>query len=227
MLAGTVWAELRETLLRLRVENPEVLLSYPNPVGDPDRQPPYVIALEADALTVAEELHRRFGAAIELRLGALPFPLKPDESPLRPMLYDPIQLDHQIPGLRFKLATPLVVNSGSTVEHAVVIANDGVKDVTLHSGKQIRTRVVSLADGKHVGGLTGAHHLVGANFHIRSGHSLRVPLLVGTASYRSDLGYNLPPGQWGVTADLRFGDGRSPSVLMPVLPITIALATEN
>jgi hypothetical protein len=209
-------------LLRLRVENPDVLLSYPNPVGDPDRQPPYVIALTADALTVAEEMHRHFGDAIQLRLGALPFPLKPDESRLRPFLREPIQLDHQIPGLRFKLASPIIVTSGSTVEHAVIIANDGLSDLTLHSGKQIRTRVVSLADGTHVGGLTGAYHLVGATFRIGSGHSLHVPMLVGTASYRSDLGYNLPPGQWGVTADLRFGDGRSPSVLMPVLPITVA-----
>jgi hypothetical protein len=218
---ATVWDELRQVLLRLRMENPNVLLSYPNPVDDPDRQPPYVITLEADAVAAAEELHRHFGDAIELRLGALPFPLKPDESPLRPLLREPIQLDQQIQGLRFTLASPLIVKSGSWVEHKVVIFNDRPDDVTLHSGKQIRTRVVSLADGAHVGGLTGAYHLIGAIFHIGSGTNLHVPILVGTASYRSDLGYNVPPGQWGVTADLRFGDGRSPDVLMPVLPITV------
>jgi hypothetical protein len=218
---ATVWDELRQVLLRLRMENPNVLLSYPNPVDDPDRQPPHVITLEADAVAAAEELHRHFGDAIELRLGALPFPLKPDESPLRPLLREPIQLDQQIQGLRFTLASPLIVKSGSWVEHKVVIFNDRPDDVTLHSGKQIRTRVVSLADGAHVGGLTGAYHLIGAIFHIWSGTNLHVPILVGTASYRSDLGYNVPPGQWGVTADLRFGDGRSPDVLMPVLPITV------
>jgi hypothetical protein len=52
---------------------------------------------------------------------------------------------------------------------------------------------------------------------------VRIPLLVGTASSRPELGYAVPPGEWGIQVTLKLGqDPRSPLLRRtPILPLTI------
>jgi hypothetical protein len=47
---------------------------------------------------------------------------------------------------------------------------------------------------------------------------MNTPVLVGTDSLRPDLGYAIPPGQWGAQTTLGLA-GRP--VRTPILPITI------
>lgn len=68
------WDELKAVLLRLRDEQPGVLMQYPMPEVDEGRVPPFAITLAPWAITTAEELHRQFGDDVELTVGALPYP---------------------------------------------------------------------------------------------------------------------------------------------------------
>ena len=70
----TVWDELKVVLVRLREEQPRVLMSFPMPEVDKGRVPPFRIDLAPWAVTTAEELHRQFGDDVraEGRGAALP-----------------------------------------------------------------------------------------------------------------------------------------------------------
>ena len=68
------------------------------------------------------------------------------------------------------------------------------------------------------GGDTGAVSLALVIVVISPGATRQNPVLVGTDSLRPDLGYALPPGEWGAQTTLRLAD--SP-VRTPVLPVTI------
>jgi hypothetical protein len=57
------WDELKAVLLRLRDEQPGVLMQYPMPEVDEGRVPPFAITLAPWATSTAEELHRQFGTA--------------------------------------------------------------------------------------------------------------------------------------------------------------------
>src|ERR1700758_914038 len=64
------WNELKAVLLRLRDEQPGVLMQYPMPEVDEGRVPPFGITLAPSATATAEELHRQFGDDVELTVGA-------------------------------------------------------------------------------------------------------------------------------------------------------------
>ncbi|MFZ0164826.1 MAG: hypothetical protein WAL12_14690, partial [Trebonia sp.] len=108
----TVWDELKVVLVRLREEQPGVLMSFPMPEVDEGRVPPFRIGLAPWAVTTAEELHRQFGDDVELTVGALPYPPgaqprpRPVTTPL-PDLLDSREITVELDG-------PAVVRSGHT-----------------------------------------------------------------------------------------------------------------
>jgi hypothetical protein len=67
------WDELKAVLLRLRDEQPDVLMQYPMPEVDEGGVPPFAITLAPWAAAIAEELHQQFGDDVELTVGALPY----------------------------------------------------------------------------------------------------------------------------------------------------------
>ena len=75
------WDELKAVLLRLRDEQPGVLMQYPMPEVDEGRVPPFALTLAPWATSTAEDLHRQFGDDIELTVGALAYP--PGRQPRR------------------------------------------------------------------------------------------------------------------------------------------------
>ena len=66
----TAWDELKAVLVRLRDEQPGVLMQYPMPEVDVGRVPPFAIGLAPWAAATAGELHRQFGDQVELTVGA-------------------------------------------------------------------------------------------------------------------------------------------------------------
>jgi hypothetical protein len=217
--AMSVWTELRLELLRLAEVEPDVLLSYPSPEGEPDRRPPFSIRLEPTGLLVAQDLHRRFGDAVKLRVGVLPYPPAVDDSPFGPVLHDPIEPGHRLDGIDVELDAPLAVSSGETARHHVRVTNKATKALVVNTNGQLTARVVELATGKHVGGSAGFQRMPLVTFTVPPGETTRIPLLVATASYVSELGYVIPPGRWGLTADLKLADGRT--LQSPVLPFDV------
>jgi hypothetical protein len=213
------WGELRVELLRLQDVRPHVLQGYPMPHPGYQR-PPVDIDLAADAEPTAAHLHARFGDFVSLRVGALAYPpaLTPSPGPnptaartdLTPV--DPAEI-------RVELDGPLTMRTGATTTHHVVVTNLGDHDIGIKTNRHITATIVDPDTGAAVGGCSGPQRLPLVIFTAQPAQTVRIPLLVGTASYRSELGYTVPPGPWQLTAPLRLTDGRQ--LVTPPLELTI------
>jgi hypothetical protein len=212
----TTWDELKLVLARLASTDPEPLTSWPDPDHDDGRQPPFTIELEPWAIDAARELHAQFGTDVRLMVGAMRYPdcllpAPPPASPAVPEL-DPAQISVSLDG-------PLSVRSGAMAHHGLLVGNLGARDVVVGTTGELIAEVVDPATGEVVGGYAGALRLMLATFTVAPGAAKRIPLLVATASLVPDLGYAVPPGDWGVQATLDPAGGSA--VRTPPLPVTV------
>jgi hypothetical protein len=217
----TVWDELKVILARLRDEQPCTLTGFPMPEVDEGRQPPFAIGLAAWAAATAEDLHQRFGNDVVLTVGALPYP--PQSRPHRPPaagraadLFDPQEAAAELDGAAS-------VRSGQTLWHGLLITNHSGQVLRIATNGALTAVVVDPATAEPVGGFAGAQALPLHWFEVAPGATQRIPLLIGTASYTPRLGYQLPPGAWGIQATLTLGDYPTHPYFRrtPILPLTI------
>ena len=220
----TAWDELKPVLARLRDQQPGVLASYPS-LG-PDlvvRTPPIRIRLTPWAAEAAEELHRQFGDDVELTVGFLPYPPgrpgrpRQQRAPAQP----PALLDGR--EVMVALDGPATVSSGHTLHHQLTVHNLAGSELRIATNGRVTAVVVDPQTGEAVGGFSGLQTLPLKVFQAIPGGSVRIPLLIGTASSRPQLGYTVPPGEWGIQVTLTLGpDPRSsPRQRTPILPVTI------
>jgi hypothetical protein len=217
----TVWDELKVVLVRLREEQPRVLMSFPMPEVDKGRVPPFRIDLAPWAVTTAEELHRQFGDDVELRVGALPYPPGPEPRP-RPVTAPlPDLLDSR--EITVELDGPAVVRSGHTFRHGLLVRNLSGRDLQIATNGQVTAAVVDPQTGEVVGGFSGWEALPLVIFRVAASAAERIPLLIDTGSFTPRLGYVVPAGEWGIQATLTLGPHPrdSPSRRTPILPFTI------
>jgi hypothetical protein len=149
----TAWDELKVVLVRLREEQPGVLLEYPTLEVDEGRAPPvppFGIGLAPWAAPTAAELHRQFGDDVELTVGALPYPPgaqprpRPAAAPL-PGLLDSREITVELDG-------PAVVRSGHTLQHNLLVRNLSGRELQI---SQVTAAVVDPQTGEVVGGFAG------------------------------------------------------------------------
>jgi hypothetical protein len=217
----TVWDELKVVLVRLREEQPRVLMSFPMPEVDKGRVPPFRIDLAPWAVTTAEELHRQFGDDVELRVGALPYPPGPEPRP-RPVTAPlPDLLDSR--EITVELDGPAVVRSGHTFRHGLLVRNLSGRDLQIATNGQVTAAVVDPQTGEVVGGFSGWEALPLVIFRVAASAAERIPLLIDTGSFTPRLGYVVPAGEWGIQATLTLGPHPrdSPRRRTPILPFTI------
>lgn len=217
----TVWDELKLVIARLLDQQPGALASCPLPDFDRVGPPPIEIRLEPWAADVAEQLHRQFGDDVKLTVGLLPYPPGRPARPRRqsapgdlPDLLGPDEVT-------VTMDETAVVSSGHTLHHHLTVHNltGGELLVTLDKGT---AAVVDPQTGETVGGFSGAQTLNLKFFRVSSGGSTRIPLLIGTASSRPQLGYAIPPGEWGIQATLTLASPSSDSRRRtPILPLTV------
>jgi hypothetical protein len=217
------WEELRLTLTRLLEDRPRAVTSYPDLDRDDGGPPPYPIGLAAWAEAVARDLHGRFGDQVDLTVGALPYPPgraprwpRPPGEPAAPL--DSAEAEAELDG-------PAVVRSGHTLRHRLLLRNRAGTELTIATNGQVTAVVVDPATGEVVGGYSGFQTLPLVMFRVPPGGTERIPLLIGTASFISRLGYAVPPGSWGLQATLQLAPdsdirNRVPR-RTPVLPLTI------
>jgi hypothetical protein len=217
----TAWDELRVILTRLRDEQPDDLLGYPDLARQEGQPPPYQITLAPMAIAVADDLHTRFGDSVELTVGALPYPPgRPSRWPLvtepPAELLSPRQATVELDG-------PAVVRCGHTLRHGLLLRNHSSDHLKIPTNGHLTTAVVDPATGEVVGGFAGAQALPLITYRVLPGQTEPIPLLTGTASFTPRLGYAVPPGSWGIQATLTLGaDPRdSPRRRTPVMPLTI------
>jgi hypothetical protein len=215
-----VWDDLKRAIARLNDEQPSALLGYPDPSSDEGGQPPFAIHLAPWAASTAADLSDQFGDAVDLTVGALPFPLgraheRRPEVGRRADLLDPGQAIAELDGLA-------VVRSGHTLRHGLLLSNRSTDEVHLATNGQLTAVVVDPESQQVAGGFAGAQRMPLIVFRVAPGATERVPLLIGTASWVPELGYTVPAGRWGVEATLAFGTNPdSPRRRTPVLPLTI------
>jgi len=215
------WDELKAVLVRLRDEQPGVLLHYPTPEVDEGRVPPFTIGLAPWAAATAEELHRRFGDDLKLTVGALPYPPGPQPHPRPaatppPRLLDPREITAELDG-------PAVVRSGHTLRHSLLLRNLSGRELQIATNGQVIAAVVDPQTGEVVGGFSGAQAAPLVTFRVAAAATGSIPLLIGTASLTPRLGYAVPAGEWGIQATLTLGPrpSDSPRRRTPILPLTI------
>lgn len=208
--ALSAWEQLRLDLIELQDKRPHVLQMYPTPEPGYQR-PPVRIHLEASATAVAAaaELHDRYGDFVSLHVGALPYPPNPDQTPTpqprtteRPRgLADPDEMVIALDG-------SLSIRSGQTARHALQLLNTSDHPITVNTNGNLTASIIDPGTGTTVGGFTGMQIQPLITFTADPGQTVRIPLLVGTASFKSDLGYTIPPGTWQLTAPMDLEDGR-------------------
>lgn len=210
------WDDLKVVLSRLREQDPGALAGYPDPRVDRDRHPPFGIRLAPWATDVAADLDTRFGADVELLVGALDYPSCTLPSPVR---HPPSVPDLDPTEMNVALDGPLIVRSGHSESHGLLIENLSVVEVQIATNGHVTADVVDLSAGRFVGGFTGAQHLPSVMFRVTPGTTQRIPLLVGTASFVPALGYAIPPGRWALQVTLTMAERGS--CRTPPLPFTV------
>ena len=220
----TTWDELRVILTRLRDEQLGTLLQFPDTRYEEGQPPPYEIVLAPTAAAIAEDLHGRFGDSVRLTVGWLPYPPgrehdRPFEHLTRPLpgeLFGPREAEIRLDG-------PATVRTGDTLHHGLLVRNLTSRVLPIATNGNVTAVVVDPQTGQVVGGFAGAQAMPLIMFPVEPGNIERIPLLIGTASFRPDLGYAVPPGSWGIQVplDLERDPHTRDRRRTPTLPLTI------
>lgn len=211
------WEQLRQELRRLLTTRPGSLMIYPGPDSNYQR-PPFGITLSAAAVDVAAALSERFGVFVELQVGALPYPPRSGQVGSH-RLERPSNPTASPDELRVELDGPLIIVTGHTATHGLLLTNLTHTPITVATNGQLTARIADPATGAIVGGDVGVQRTPRISFTAAPSDTVRIPLLVGTASFDQDLGYAVPPGQWTVHTTLKLGGGRTLDT--PPLPLVI------
>jgi hypothetical protein len=209
-------------LTEIRDTRPGSLQGYPGP-DIPDVPPPWSVSLAASQAELAAILYGRFGSDLHLRVGALPYPM-PAADPHAGVQLPP-SLDFLDPDqVRAELDGPATVACGHTTHHCLVLTNLTTKNLTVLTNGQVTAVIVDLDAGTPIGGFAGAQRMPLIRFSAGPRESVRIPVVIGTASFTPELGYVVPPGQWGlrVKLHLHIGDGESTRRTTETLPLTVS-----
>jgi len=179
------------------------------------------VRLAADQEALAAGFYKRYGDAVELSVGAFPYPLgaRSDDKEWR----DPGSARPHLPLLpdgefEVDLESEVVVSSGATVSGSLRVRNRGASVVVIETNGVVTARVIDPETGHPVGGFVGAQTAPLITFRIPPGDAVSIPLLVGTASSVRSLGYAIPPGRWAIEVPLQIeARGRFRTALLPIL----------
>lgn len=217
----STWEALATQLARLQADPRRPLRSFPDPSVHDRRAPPFPISLAPWAESIAADLHTEFRDEVILTVGFLRYPSRAYRDS-RGRLIDPPVLE-SLPvlnrGVVARLAAPLVVRSGFDERGDLEISNESDEAIAIHTNGVLVALVLDPRTGQVVGGYSGAQTLPLVIFSIGKRQRVTIPLLVGTSSFRSELGYAVPPGAWTARALIECSDHRR--YLTPQIPIEV------
>lgn len=178
------------------------------------------VVLAPNEAALAAELAARYGNAIELTVGALPYPLDRASS-----ICEPPPEERSLSGLDIAIvppAGPLTAGGIEPLGFTLTLTNVGDSSIRFDSGAAIGTfldtegNVVSSSDNVSIADL-------GYTVDLAPGASTELPLYASAASCDPDLGYVLPPGDYLLIAHVPHIDGDITTLASAPLPVTIAL----
>ena len=162
------------------------------------------VRLGADQEDLATKLLDRYGDSVELEVGVFKYPMPAGESlpPVGRSRYQQISIE----GLEARLHLDArTVPAGHRGRATVVLHYTGTgRAGPFHCGQPLVGRLLD-EHGRQVGGL-GKVGIAGTGLVIDLGpdERLKVAVVYGTASLRSDWGYLVPPGRYWVTTEVPF-----------------------
>ena len=163
------------------------------------------IGLWADQVELAASLHQRYGEAVVITVGYFPYPdIESGRAAAVASNQEPADLAALPHEVSLTLEEGIEIRSGSHVSSQLTIRNESTLDLV--AGKLLPS-VVDPTTGRVVGGYEGAITLELRRYHVPAGASQAIPVLIGTASTRPELGYAVPPGPWAIRMLLQLGDG--------------------
>ena len=168
------------------------------------------VGLQADQEELAKELADRYGDAIELEVGAFGYPMGRERSrPRSPRGPDPEVVE--IEGLALRLHPERRVFEVDRGQADLVVRNVSTHHIgRFHCGQPLLSVLVDKS-GQVVGGPAPAAIAgTGRSIDLDPGGELKIKVLIGTASYRTEFGYLLPPGQYWLRTYLRINEGNPP-----------------
>jgi hypothetical protein len=210
-------------LVRIRGEVTELVKGRFTQMGP--RGDILVVCLRADQAELARLLHDRYDGLVGLTLGRLPYPDPYAEGTVsrmkrfRPTHAKPAPLPAHI---EVALVEEIEVVSGGQVQSQLRVWNRGVADVAINTpGYQLTALVVDPATGEIVGEVENIFPAVLGVFEVPAGEVRDIPLLIGTASLKPDLGWAVPPGRWAIQVAVQIAGDRHEAGRSPLLPIDI------
>lgn len=122
-----------------------------------------------------------------------------------------------------RLDCPAIVQSGATLRYGLLVRNLTSRVLPIATNGNVTAVVLDPQTRQVVGGFAGAQIMPLIMFRVAPGNTERIPLLIGTASFRPDLGYTVPPGSWGIQVplDLEWDPYARERRRTPVFPLTI------
>lgn len=182
---------------------------------------PIEVVLKETEEALAAELAARYGDAVRLRVGLLPYPISTATS----VCSEPIGADPP-PGLDVAIdppAAPLTRNGLAQPAFEIRLTNVGEAPVQFATGAA-RGTILDL-DGTVVGSSANiGSDDVGIMIDLAPGASSTMPGLVGLASCDPRLGYALPPGEYQLVATLSAVDAASTPIEILTPPQRIVVA---
>jgi hypothetical protein len=177
------------------------------------------VQLWADQANRADEICERFGQTVVVSIGMFPYP----DRFARPEKESEAALDEPPPHhlavlpdtVRIELTDDLVIRSGAHLRTVIRVHNDSEHDVAANTNGQINGTVVQPDTGQRVGCYEGAQSMPLVRFDVPPGSVHDIPLLIGTASTKPELGWAVPPGPWAVRVVLSY-DGEAAFRLLPL-----------
>lgn len=151
---------------------------------------------------VAARLHERYGGAVALTVGALPYPISEGLDVCPPI---PTSGAGTALTLAPADAEPVRLTSDTDTQVALLVTNTGDDPVRV-VGDPLELLVVDAAS-RVVGGGSVTVETWGPDVTLAGGAAESISGYVSTASCRAELGYELVPGDYLVVAVLRLIDG--------------------
>jgi hypothetical protein len=166
-----------------------------------------VVTLCPDRESFAAALDERFGDALRLTVGVLPYP--PSRSLAR---YERVPGGRSpaeyiaIDGLETELVlTTSRLSPGEDGLGQLVLRNSGSGAIVRSTGQPLAGRILDWESGQLVGGGYRALRGTGKAIRLDPGAQDTIAVCFGTASYNPALGYCLPPGRYRVQVELDVG----------------------
>lgn len=161
------------------------------------------IAVRANEVELARELDERYGDAVNLRVGALAYPIESAEN----VCIGP-PAERSLDGLAIEVVAPsepVVPDEWSSLALTVTLTNVGSEPIQFSSGAS-RGLVLS-DDGSVVNADVLERAAVEEWIDLAPGASTDLPLTVSAVSCNPELGYRLPPGEYEVVGVIPHLDG--------------------